>query len=232
VTRVPETKEYMIVMQYANNGSLLSYLDQNINKLTWRRKLLSLKSIADNLWIIHGAELVHCNLHDGNIVVRDNNVLLICGFGLSRSVNSRKSSPTIRGVLSFIAPEVFHTRKFTQKSDVYSFGIIMYLIATGEQPFRDRQFDASLIREIMDGLRPSMPDSAPEEYKKLAERCCDADPDNRPSAGTLYSYIDRVINSGDKAWNGIYRKTLIKESECSSTLLPTGICLSQETDTI
>ena len=34
VTQDPETKEYMIVMQYANNGSLLSYLEQNINKLT------------------------------------------------------------------------------------------------------------------------------------------------------------------------------------------------------
>ena len=35
---------------------------------------------------------------------------------------------TIRGVLPFIfiAPEVFHTCKFTQKSDVYLFGIIMH----------------------------------------------------------------------------------------------------------
>ena len=181
----------MIVMQYANNGNLLSYLDQSINELTWKLKLLSLRTIAQNLWTIHNAGLVHCNLHDGNIVVRGN-VLLICDFGLSRSVNSRKSSPTIRGVLPFIAPEVFHTRKFTQKSDVYSFGIIMNLIATGEQPFRDRQFDASLIREIMDGLRPLMPDSTPEEYKKLAERCCDADPDKRPDAKMLMSDLHQL----------------------------------------
>ena len=35
---IPETNEYMLVVQYADNGSLLSYLDQNINKLTWYRK--------------------------------------------------------------------------------------------------------------------------------------------------------------------------------------------------
>src|SRR6185312_5797679 len=109
----------------------------------------------------------------GNIVVRNDNDPLICDLGLSQSVNSRKSNPTIRGVLPFIAPEVFHTCKFTQKSDVYSFGIIMYLIATGEPLFRDREFDRDLVCDIMGGLRPSMPDSAPEEYKKLAERCCD-----------------------------------------------------------
>src|SRR6185436_16293976 len=93
---------------------------------------------------IHCAGLVHCDLHGGNIVLHRTESL-ICDFGLSRSVNSRESNPTIRGALPYIAPEVFHTRKFTQESDVYSFGIIMYLMATGEPPFRDRQFDTSLI---------------------------------------------------------------------------------------
>src|SRR5439155_24322423 len=114
---------------------------------------------------------IHCDLHGGNIVLDDeyyNIEPLICDLGLSRSVNSCESDSTIRGVLPFIAPEIFHTCKFTQKSDVYSFGIIMYLIATGEPPFREREFDEFLICDITGGLRPTMPDSAPEEYKKLA----------------------------------------------------------------
>src|SRR6185312_1943216 len=120
-------------------------------------------------------------------------------------VNSHEPNSTIRGVLPFIAPEVFHTCKFTQKSDVYSFGIIMYLIATSEPPFRDRQFDRDLICDIMGGLRPSMPDSAPEEYKKLAERCCDADPDKRPDAETLYYDIDGLLGyDGNDKWNTVY----------------------------
>src|SRR6185295_16849285 len=142
-----------------------------------------------------------------NILMHNDDAPYICNLGLSRSVNSCESHSTIlRGALPFIAPEVFYTRKFTQKSDVYSFGIIMYLIATGEPPFRDRQFDASLMREIMNKLRPSMPDSAPEEYKKLAERCCDADPDKRPDVYTLrddiYELIKEVTkdSSDDNAW--------------------------------
>ena len=136
---------------------------------------------------------------------------MICDLGLSRSVNSRQQNSTIRGVLPFIAPEVFHTRKFTQESDVYSFGIIMYLIATGEPPFRDRQFDRDLVCDIMGGLRPSMPDSAPEEYKKLAERCCDADPDKRPDARTLWLNFVKLLeevdkdNSDDNTWNSVYK---------------------------
>ena len=226
VTQDPETKEYMIVMQYANNGSLLSYLDQNINKLTWMDKLRHLWDIAYYLKHIHYVGLVHCDLHGGNIVLNEG-LPLICDLGLSRSVNSREPDSTIRGVLPFIAPEVFHTCKFTQKSDVYSFGIIMYLIATGEPPFRDRQFDRGLICDIMGGLRPSMPDSAPEEYKKLAERCCDADPDKRPDAKTLYDDIE-MIDDSNNIWHAVYHNDvnplsrLEKESKYSSTLLPTG----------
>ena len=111
----------------------------------------------------------------------------------------------------------------------------MYLIATGESPFRDREFDRGLVCDIMGGLRPLMPDSAPEEYKKLAERCCDADPDKRPKDGdALWDDICRLIEgvkedkSNDNAWNTIYHNNvkplsrLEKESKYSSTLLPTG----------
>jgi len=220
-------------MQYANNGNLLSYLHQNINNLTWKMKLQQLETIAKDLDTIHDEGLVHCDLHGGNIVLNDN-YPLICDLGLSRSVNSCESTSTIRGVLPFIAPEVFHTCKFTQKSDVYSLGIIMYLIATGEPPLRDREFDKGLVCDIMGGLRPTMPDSAPEEFKKLAKQCCDADPDKRPEARTLYNDIDILLdevdkdNSDDDVWNTIYHNDvkslsrLEKESKYSSKLLPTG----------
>ena len=111
----------------------------------------------------------------------------------------------------------------------------MYLMATGEPPYRDRQFDRGLICDIMGGLRPSMPDFAPEEYKELAKRCCDADPDKRPDAETLNDDIFKLLikeankdKSVSNAWNTIYHNDvkplsrLEKESKYSSTLLPTG----------
>jgi len=106
--------------------------------------------------------LVHCDLHGGKIVLHNDvngskTKSFICDLDLSQSVNSHVSNLNIRGVLPFIAPEVFHNCKFTQKSDVYSFGIIMYLIATGEPPFRDRQFDRELVCDILSGLRPTLP---------------------------------------------------------------------------
>ena len=71
----------------------------------------------------------------------------------------------------------------------------MHQIANGEPPFRDwSSDDKCLAIRICDGLRPEMPDSAPEEYKKLAERSCDADPNKRPKdGGELHDIIGELI---------------------------------------
>ena len=73
-----------------------------------------------------------------------------------------------------------------------------------------------------------------EEYNKLAERCCDADPDKRPDAYPLWRDICKLVqkvknySSVNNAWNTIYHNDvkplsrLEKESKYSSKLLPTG----------
>ena len=228
-------------MQYADDGDLLSYLNRNINQMTWKVKLLCLRDIAVCLFDIHNNGLVHCDLHGGNIVFNTNtrnnssSKAFICDLGLSQSHASVQKS-TIQGVVPFIAPEVFHTRKFTPESDIYAFGIVMYLVANGEPPFRNRLFDSDLVHDIMNGLRPAMPDSAPEAYKKLAEHCCDADPNKRPAYRNLRSLIRDLItkidenhnNERDNMWNTIYHtdvkhlSRLEKEGKYSSKVLPTG----------
>src|SRR5437899_4194453 len=126
-------------MQYATDGDLFSFLDRNTNNLTWKMKIGHLKIIASNLKNIHDKGLIHCDLHGGNIVLNNNNKFkqgrdykirlskpFICDLGLSRPASlCQSNSSDIQGVIPYIAPEVFHTYRFTQKSDIYSFGILM-----------------------------------------------------------------------------------------------------------
>ena len=53
----------MIVMQYANDGDLLSYLNQNINKNDMEGEIKCLREIAFRLHDIYSSGLVHCDLH-------------------------------------------------------------------------------------------------------------------------------------------------------------------------
>ncbi|RIB15662.1 hypothetical protein C2G38_2092725, partial [Gigaspora rosea] len=46
ITQNTETKEYLMVFQYANDGSLYKYLRKNFCDLTWQAKLEILKNIS------------------------------------------------------------------------------------------------------------------------------------------------------------------------------------------
>ena len=223
----------MIILQYAKHGNLWSYLEQNFNKMTWKMKCEFLNDLAQGLHWIHRSGLVHRNLHGGNIAVdiKPRQILqfrdssrprpLLLDLGLARS--EKYVSTSVKGVLPFVAPEVFSTGKFTKKSDTYAFGIIMHLLASGEPPFRNRQFDNGLVHDISNGLRPRMPYSAPTIYKYIAMLCCDADPDKRPD---ICSRFINKLQTDDPIWNTIYNNDVEplsrfeKESKYSSKLLP------------
>ena len=49
ITQDPETKNYMMVLEYAEHGSLRNYLDTNYDKLSWSAKFLDLWHIANGL---------------------------------------------------------------------------------------------------------------------------------------------------------------------------------------
>ena len=74
----------------------------------------------------------------------------------------------------------------TLASDIYSFGVIMTEFSSGKPPFHKRKHDTSLALEICNGLRPEFGKGTPEIYKKLAHRCMNADPSQRPTAKELF----------------------------------------------
>ena len=45
ITKDPETNNFMMVMEYAQYGSLRQHLNNSFNSLTWNNKLLHLKSL-------------------------------------------------------------------------------------------------------------------------------------------------------------------------------------------
>ncbi|CAB4473007.1 unnamed protein product [Rhizophagus irregularis] len=71
------TKEYLLVMQYANGGDLRNYLKDNFKKLTWEDKKRLAFQIADGLNYLHNENVLHRDLHSKNIVIHENNAKII-----------------------------------------------------------------------------------------------------------------------------------------------------------
>src|ERR1051326_4965714 len=119
----------MMVMEYAQNGSLRQNLNDNFNSLNWSKKLYILYTIARGLNKIHEKGLIHYDFHSGNIL-NSNSVLsgsyysLITDLGLCKPANletSQNNNKQIYGVLPYVAPEVLKGKNYTQASDIYGF---------------------------------------------------------------------------------------------------------------
>ncbi|PKY59626.1 kinase-like protein, partial [Rhizophagus irregularis] len=67
LTQNPSNGNYMLVM-YKLNMDLRKYLQQNHNKLTWKRRINITYEIIRALYFIHDEKAIHRDLHSGNIL--------------------------------------------------------------------------------------------------------------------------------------------------------------------
>jgi serine/threonine protein kinase len=184
ITQDPETENYIMVLNYAENGSLRNYLDVNYNELSWNKKINYLHSIAHGLKDIHEKGLIHRDLHIGNIL-RLKNLTCITDVGLCKPADYNASENTknkIYGVLPYIAPEILRGQIYTKAADIYSFGIIMYEVISGLPPYHNISHDNNLAIKICKGLRPKFNIEVPQLIVHLIKECLDANPLNRPKA--------------------------------------------------
>ncbi|RHZ87195.1 hypothetical protein Glove_40g167 [Diversispora epigaea] len=197
ITQDSMTKEYAIVLRYMKNGNLRDFLNQN-KSLPWIERIWLLNSFIRGLKVIHSKGFVHRDLHPGNLMITEAHsnskykFIRIGDLGLCRLANETISSETY-GVLPFIAPEVFDKNLCTKASDIYSVGMIMWIISTGKKPFANRAYNAELVIDIFNGLRPKINKSTPQCYMKLMEKCWHKDSSERPSAEMIYDISERWI---------------------------------------
>lgn len=53
---------YLLIIEYADSGTLSNYLKENFNKLDWNIKLQFAIQIADAVSCIHQHDIIHCDL--------------------------------------------------------------------------------------------------------------------------------------------------------------------------
>src|SRR5581483_12381045 len=107
MTKDPETKEFIIVTQFADKGNLRSFLSNNFNNILWKDRIILLFKLIIDLKYLHDLGYFHKDLHSGNILqMTKHNVLIshISDFGLSRLSNEQNLDGKICGVLPYIAP--------------------------------------------------------------------------------------------------------------------------------
>lgn len=93
-----------------------------------------------------------------------------------------------------MAPEVMQFKEFNEKCDVYSFGIVLWEIATRQEPFRHHQkFEEFRTAVCKYHERPVIPDSLEPALADLIRRCWVPVPAERPSFDTINKELDKIL---------------------------------------
>src|ERR1700722_4503871 len=95
ITKDSKTNNFMMVMDYANNGNLRRKLNKDFNSLSWSDKFNILRNIAIGLSDIHKKGLTHLDFHSGNIL-SINGWCSITDLGLCKPPNE-ESDKTVYG---------------------------------------------------------------------------------------------------------------------------------------
>ena len=135
-------------------------------------------------------ELIHRDLHIGNILFKDNTC--ITDMGLCRPADyilSENAKKSVYGVLPYVAPEILRGQNYTKASDIYSFGMIMYEVISGLPPYHDVGHNYNLAMKICHGLRPRFNIRVPQLFVHLIKICLDANPLNRPTAEEIVTIL-------------------------------------------
>lgn len=191
------------ITEYMAKGDLYGFLKRKVGQLNWRdHKIYLAEDVADALVYLHSLtpKVIHRDLKSKNILLDDAFRAKLSDFGISRERSLEETMTAGVGTIYWTAPEVLMGKKYTEKADIFSFGIVMSELDTHEVPYADQRDAAGkkiqgmkIVQMVLKkGLRPTFTPTCPPIVHELAQRCLDAEPENRPDALELLRLVQDI----------------------------------------
>lgn len=197
-----------ILMEHFESENLRTALFKDVKSIynldLKKRNLISLQ-LCQAVSFLHNSSpaIVHKDIKPENILVNVHYQLKLCDMGFSKydGMPSELCSTVgnHHGTLLYMAPEqLFHEQTCSTQSDVWALACVVVEIYSEKFVWVVHfgfDFKEQLAALIEKKAKPTL-DKIPKQLKRVLSGCFDANPFNRPKAGTLLDIII-LMNSDD-----------------------------------
>nr|XP_022317954.1 serine/threonine-protein kinase Nek8-like [Crassostrea virginica] len=181
-----EDKALMIVMEYAQGGTVMDYLQSRNGILLEEEEILKFfAQMLLSIQHVHSKQILHRDLKTQNILLdKKREVVKIGDFGISKVLSSKSKAYTVVGTPCYISPELCEGKPYNQKSDIWALGCVLYELASLKRAFEAANLPA-LILKIMRGTFSPISASYSEELRALILGMLHLDPNKRPNINQI-----------------------------------------------
>ena len=193
-------KALHIVMEYAENGSLLDVI-KTYGPLNEMITTIYLSQVLEGLEYLHHQSIIHRDIKAANILMQGDGAKL-ADFGLA--VDLDKYGHTLReaaGSPYWMAPEVIRGEAQSYPADIWSVGATCVELIEGAPPYCEFDSMKAMQKISTDGFPGfRIPKIMTKEFKDFVSKCVAKDPNNRWNAVQLmkHPWIQQV-DSLDRA---------------------------------
>lgn len=157
----------MLYSPYYKKGSiaiLKEFTDEIIETL--------FNEVSNGLCLLDDLSLVHGRIKPDNVLIGDDNRFILSNY-CENDLNGNE--PGKYEDLYYISPELLQGKELSHKSDVFSLGVLLVYILF-KSPVLCSNYDEKQCK-----------------YLKIVKKCCDSDPNKRPTIKEIRSFFSKKI---------------------------------------
>jgi serine/threonine protein kinase/Tol biopolymer transport system component len=151
--------------------------------------------LTDAVGTAHQRGITHRDLKPANVMISHDGRVKVLDFGLAKQQTDASfqgetamgltahatAEGKILGTVAYMSPEQAQSKPVDPRSDIFSLGVVLFEMATGEQPFKGDS-NVSVLSSVIKDTPPLVTDLRPElprDIGRIVRRCLIKDPEER-----------------------------------------------------